>query len=98
VNGALEVYKIPLPGSRRLPGNPAKWNMVIQSIVLVHNVRTEVVRLNQIISVFDPEYERTSHCMFMTGSGGTPLMRMMSMTIKLLFSFLTILVFMLLIL
>jgi hypothetical protein len=66
VNGALEVYKVPLPGSRRLPGNPAKWNMVIQSIVLVHNVRTEVVRLNQIISVFDPEYDSFVRAHFIT--------------------------------
>jgi hypothetical protein len=31
---------------------------VIQSIVLVHNFRTETVGLKQIRTVFDPEYER----------------------------------------
>ena len=31
---------------------------MIQSIVLVHNFRTEIVGLNQIRTVFDPEYER----------------------------------------
>jgi hypothetical protein len=43
---------------KRLPGNPMKRNSVIQSIVLVHNFRTEIVGLNQIKAVFDPEYER----------------------------------------
>jgi len=43
---------------KRLPGNPVKWKLVIQSIVLVHNFRTEIVGLNQIRTVFDPEYER----------------------------------------
>jgi hypothetical protein len=43
---------------KRLPGNPLKRKRVIQSIVLVHNFRTEVVGLNQIRTVFDPEYER----------------------------------------
>jgi hypothetical protein len=43
---------------KRLPGNPAKWKLVIQSIVLVHNFRTEIVGINQIRTVFDPEYER----------------------------------------
>ena len=43
---------------KRLPGNPAKRKLVIQSIVLVHNFRTEIVGLNQIRTVFDPEYER----------------------------------------
>jgi hypothetical protein len=43
---------------KRLPGNPVKQKLVIQSIVLVHNFKTEIVRLNQIRTVFDPEYER----------------------------------------
>ena len=43
---------------KRLPSNPAKGKLVIQSIVLVHNFRTEIVGLNQIRTVFDPEYER----------------------------------------
>jgi len=42
---------------KRLPGNPFKRKLVIQSIVLVHNFRTETVGLNQIKTVFDPEYE-----------------------------------------
>ncbi len=43
---------------KRLPGNPVKQKLVIQSIVLVRNFRTEIVGLNQIRTVFDPEYER----------------------------------------
>ena len=43
---------------KRLPSNPVKRKLVIQSIVLVHNFRTEIVGLNQIRTVFDPEYER----------------------------------------
>ena len=43
---------------KRLPGNLVKQKLVIQSIVLVHNFRTEIVGLNQIRTVFDPEYER----------------------------------------
>ncbi len=35
-----------------------KRKKVIQSIVLIHNFRTELVGLNQIATVFDPEYER----------------------------------------
>ena len=35
-----------------------KGKKVIQSIVLIHNFRTELVGLNQIATVFDPEYER----------------------------------------
>jgi hypothetical protein len=50
---------------KRLPGNPVKQKLVIQSIVLVHNFRSEIVELNQIRTVFDPEYE--SHYMVMTG-------------------------------
>jgi len=43
---------------KRLPGNAWKRKKVIQSIVLIHNLRTELVGLNQISTVFDPEYER----------------------------------------
>ncbi len=43
---------------KRLPGNPIKQKMVIRSIVTVHNFRTDFVGLNQIRTVFDPEYER----------------------------------------
>jgi hypothetical protein len=43
---------------KRLPGNAEKRKKVIQSIVLIHNFRTELVGLNQIATVFDPEYER----------------------------------------
>jgi hypothetical protein len=43
---------------KRLPGNPVKRKLVIQSIVLVHNFRTEIVGLNQIRTVFYLEYER----------------------------------------
>jgi DDE superfamily endonuclease len=43
---------------KRLPSNAAKRKKVIQSIVLIHNFRTELVGLNQIKTVFDPEYER----------------------------------------
>ena len=42
---------------KRLPGNPEKRKLVIQSIVLIHNFRTEIVGLNQIKTVFDPQYE-----------------------------------------
>ncbi len=50
-----------LPGTlprckKRLPGNPWKWKLVIQSIVLVHNFRAKIVGLIQIKTVFDPEY------------------------------------------
>ena len=43
---------------KRLPGNAWKRKKVIQSIVLIHNLRTELVGLNQISMVFDPENER----------------------------------------
>jgi hypothetical protein len=43
---------------KRLPGNAWKHKKVIQSNVLIHNFRTELVGLNQISMVFDPEYER----------------------------------------
>ncbi len=43
---------------KRLPGNAWKCKKVIQSIVLIRNFRTELVGLNQISMVFDPEYKR----------------------------------------
>jgi hypothetical protein len=43
--------------NRRLPGNPEKRHLVILSIVLILNFRTEIVGLNQINTVFDPQYE-----------------------------------------
>jgi hypothetical protein len=43
---------------KRLPGNAWKCKKVIQSIVLIHNFRTVLVGLNQISTVFDPEYKR----------------------------------------
>ncbi len=49
---------------KRLPGNASKHKKVIQSIVLIHNFRTELVGLNHIKTVFDPEYER---CINLTG-------------------------------
>jgi hypothetical protein len=38
---------------KRLPGSPSKSKLVIQSIVLVQNFRTEIVGLNQMKAVFD---------------------------------------------
>ncbi len=49
------------PCKKRLPGNPEKKQLVITSIVLIHNFRTENVGLNQITTIFDPEYYCTSH-------------------------------------
>ncbi len=40
---------------KRLPSNAEKHKKVIQSIVLIHNFTTELVGLNQIKTVFDPE-------------------------------------------
>ena len=31
---------------------------MVESIILIHNFRTEIVGLNQIKTVFDPEYKR----------------------------------------
>jgi len=42
---------------KRLPGSAQKRQLVITGIVLIHNFRTEIVGLNQINTVFDPEYE-----------------------------------------
>jgi len=43
---------------KRLPSNSLMRRRVIESIVLIHNFRTECIGLNQIKTVFDPEYER----------------------------------------
>lgn len=40
----------------RLPSNASKRKLVLQSIILVHNLRTELVGLNQIATVFNAEY------------------------------------------
>ena len=41
-----------------LLGGSEKQNCVLQSIVLIHDVRTELVGSNQIKTVFGPEYEQ----------------------------------------
>ena len=43
---------------KRLPGNSRQRRLVMESIVLIHNFRTNIVGYNQIKTVFDPEYER----------------------------------------
>lgn len=43
---------------KRLPSDKTKRKNIIQSIVLVHNFRTEIMGCGQINAVFDPEYER----------------------------------------
>ena len=43
---------------KRLPGNCKMRRRVLESIVLIHNFRTDLVGSNQISTVFDPEYER----------------------------------------
>ena len=43
---------------KRLPSNSLNRRLVLEAIVLVHNFLTELVRSNQIKTVFDPEYER----------------------------------------
>ncbi len=43
---------------KRLPSNDKQRRRVVQSIILTHNYRTEIVGCNQIKTVFDPEYER----------------------------------------
>ena len=43
---------------KRLPTKSRKRRIVLESIVLIHNYRTELVGSNQIKTVFDPEYER----------------------------------------
>ena len=43
---------------KRLPSDAAKWRLVIEGIILVHNYCTHTVGQNQIKSVFDSEYAR----------------------------------------
>lgn len=43
---------------KRLPSNSASRQLVIEAIVLLHNFLTDLVRYNQIKTVFDPEYAR----------------------------------------
>jgi hypothetical protein len=57
-NYLLVLEYVPLAAAKRLPGNAWKRKKVIQSIVLIHNFRTELAGLNQISMVFDPEYKR----------------------------------------
>jgi hypothetical protein len=42
----------------RLPADEKKRKLIILSIVLIHNFRTALVGLNQIATVFDPEYQQ----------------------------------------
>ena len=46
---------------KRLPSNPALRRLVIESIVLVHNFRTDYVGYSQIQTVFDTEYVRVEN-------------------------------------
>jgi hypothetical protein len=41
----------------RLPSNKRKRKLILTVIALLHNFRTSVVGLNQIATVFNPEYE-----------------------------------------
>ncbi len=43
---------------KRLPTHCSQRRLVVESIILIHNFRTEIVGLNQIKTVFDPEYEQ----------------------------------------
>ncbi len=43
---------------RRLPYEDIKRRRVLETIVYVHNLRTDIVGGNQIKTVFDPEYEQ----------------------------------------
>ena len=43
---------------KQLPTESRKRRSVLESIVLIHNYRTELVGSNQIKTVFYPEYER----------------------------------------
>jgi hypothetical protein len=45
----------------RLTSNSAKRQKLILSIVLLHNYRTDCVGLNQIATVFNPEYQQYIH-------------------------------------
>ena len=44
---------------RCLPTDGMKQRIILESIILIHNYRTEIVGCNQIKPVFDPEYERS---------------------------------------
>ena len=44
---------------KRLPTNNLQRRKILESIIFVHNFRTEVVGYSQIQTVFDPEYERS---------------------------------------
>jgi hypothetical protein len=44
--------------NKHLPGNCKTRRRVLESIVLIHNFRTDLVGSNQISTVFEPEYER----------------------------------------
>lgn len=46
---------------KRLPSDPALRRLVIESIVLVHNFRTNYVGYSQIQTVFGPEYVRVEN-------------------------------------
>ena len=46
---------------KRLPSDSEQRRLVLESIVLVHNFRTEYVGYSQIKSVFDPEYVRVEN-------------------------------------
>jgi hypothetical protein len=41
-----------------LPTDSRKQKIVLESIILTHNYRTELVGSNQIKTVFDPEYQQ----------------------------------------
>jgi hypothetical protein len=43
---------------KHLPGDFKQRRLVLESIILTHNFRTNIVGSNQIKTVFDPEYER----------------------------------------
>ena len=43
---------------RRLPSDNNKRRLVLEAIVFIHNLQTEIVGKNQIKTVFNPEYER----------------------------------------
>ena len=46
---------------KRLPSDSEQRRLVLESIVLVHNFRTEYVGYSQIKSVFEPEYVRVEN-------------------------------------
>ena len=43
---------------KRLPSDRVKRRLVIESIIFINNFRTHIVGLNQISTVFNPEYEQ----------------------------------------